>query len=128
MKVRLQARKKELEALKAKDSKNWLDSMQDELSSIVLQLVDIDEALTVKKSEVNADYVVKPGTENMVHLSIVRGRRFNPVTGKEESEQFTQLFTYSEWLVFKQNFAGLGYTIMSVLHDPFGEAEAFSIN
>ena len=58
----------------------------------------------------------------MVHLSLVRGRRFNPLTGKEESKVFTQLFTFAEWQLFKKNYKNLGYTIMAALHDPYGDA------
>lgn len=47
------------------------------------------------------------------------------MTGKEISKPYTQLFTYSEWQLFKNNFASLGYTIMKVLHDPYGEAAKF---
>ena len=59
----------------------------------------------------------------MVHLSLIRGRRFNPNTGKEESKVFTQYFTYSEWLLFKAHYRRLGYTVVAVLHDPYGESE-----
>ena len=48
------------------------------------------------------------------------------MTGKRKSQSLnTQLFTYSEWQLFKNNFASLGYTIMKVLHDPYGEAAKF---
>ena len=58
----------------------------------------------------------------MVHLSLVQGRRFNPLTGKEESKVFTQLFTFAEWQLFKKNYKNLGYTVMAALHDPYGDA------
>ena len=47
------------------------------------------------------------------------------MTGKEESKPCTQLFTFAEWQLFKKNFKGLGYSIMKVLHDPYGEAKDF---
>lgn len=119
-------RKTALEALKAKGNKSWTQTMQDELDDLALYIVDIDDAIEEKQNEATStaenQYVVKPGTEKMVHLSLVRGRRFNPLTGKEESKPFIQLFTFAEWQLFKNNFKGLGYTIMAALHDPYGDA------
>lgn len=118
-------RKSELEAIKAKGGKAWTPELQEELDDIALFLVDVNDVIDEKDSTtpVKANYEVKSGTEKMVHLSLVRGRRFNSHTGKEESKPFTQLFTFSEWQLFKKNFAGLGYTIIAVLHDPYGDAE-----
>lgn len=119
------ARKAELEALKAKGGKAWTDELQDELNDVALFLVDIDDVIEEKAAKAKTEkstYVPSPGTEKMVHLSLVHGRRFNPLTGKEESAPFTQLFTFAEWQLFKENFKGLGYTIMEALHDPYGDA------
>ena len=120
------ARKSELEALKAKGGKAWTSELQEELDDIALFLVDIDEVIEEKssasKTQAKGGYTPKPGTEKMVHLSIVCGRRFNPMTGKEESPAYTQMFTFAEWQLFKNNFKGLGYTIMAALHDPYGDA------
>lgn len=120
------ARKTELEALKAKGGKAWTSELQEELDEVVLFLVDVDDVIEEKQNEATSTpkskYSVKPGTEKMVHLSLVRGRRFNPLTGKEESVPFTQLFTFAEWQLFKKNFTRLGYTIMAALHDPYGDA------
>lgn len=120
------ARKAELEAVKAKGGKAWTDKLQDELNDVALFLVDIDDVIEEKEAAKTktkkSTYVPKAGTEKMVHLSLVRGRRFNPLTGKEESAPFTQLFTFAEWQLFKKNFKGLGFTIMDVLHDPYGDA------
>ena len=120
------ARKAELEALKTKGSKAWTDELQDELNDVALFLVDIDDVIEEKEATKTktkkSTYVPKAGTEKMVHLSLVRGRRFNSLTGKEESAPFTQLFTFAEWQLFKKNFKGLGYTIMEALHDPYGDA------
>lgn len=120
-------RKTELEALKAKNEKNWTQALQDELDDTAVYLVDVDEVIDEKMLEPEAQtgYVPKPGTEKLVHLSIVKGRRFNPMTGKEESKPCTQLFTFAEWQLFKKNFSGLGYSIMQVLYDPYGEAKDF---
>lgn len=124
------ARKAELEAAKAKGGKAWTTNMQEELDEIALFLVDVEEVIEEKQKvaaegeqkAVSNTYVPKAGTEKMVHLSIVRGRRYNPRTGKEETKPFVQMFTFAEWQLFKKNFAGLGYTIIEALHDPYGDA------
>lgn len=126
-KAEASARKTELESLKAKGGKNWSDQLQEELDEVVLFLVDLDEVIEEKQATTKIEsaaplYVPEKGTENMVHLSVVHGRRFNPNTGKEESKPYTQLFTFAEWQLFKKNFARLGYAIMAVLHDPYGDA------
>ena len=119
-------RKAELEAAKAKGGKAWTSDLQEELDEVVLFLVDVDDVIEEKssasKTQAKSNYTPKPGTEKMVHLSIVHGRRFNPMTGKEESPAYTQMFTFAEWQLFKNNFKGLGYTIMAALHDPYGDA------
>ena len=131
-KSKVVARKSELEALKAKGGKSWFPALQEELDDMAIFLVDINEVLEEKlgaeKEETpKAEYTPAKGTEKMVHLSIVRGRRFNPITGKEESKPFVQLFTFAEWQLFKKNFKGLGYTIMKALHDPYGDAKGLVI-
>lgn len=126
-KQEVQKRKAELEALKAKGGEAWTSKKQEELDDAVLFLVDIDDVIEKKTASINekAPYTPAPGTENMVHLSLVRGRRFNPLTGKEESKAFTQLFSFPEWQLFKKNYKGLGYAIVAALHDPYGDAAQF---
>lgn len=114
-----------LQKLKSSKDKNWTNAMQEDLDATALYIVDIEDVLEEKTSSTSSEYVPKVGTENLVHLSIVKGRRFNPMTGKEESKPCTQLFTFAEWQLFKKNFKGLGYSIMKVLHDPYGEAKDF---
>lgn len=125
--------KAELEALKAKGGKAWTQELQEELNQVTLFLVDLEEALEAKEalqveeSEQKGFYVPQKGTEKMVHLSIVQGRRFNPMSGKEVSAPYIQMFTFPEWQLFKKHFVSLGYSIMSVLHDPYGEAAEFVV-
>lgn len=119
----MQARRAELEALKAKGGKAWTEDLQDELNELALAMVDVDGVIKEKGKAAAPAYSVAPGEENSVHLSIVKGRRFNPLTGKEESAPFTQIFSYPEWQLFKVNYKNLGYTVVAVLHDPYGEAE-----
>lgn len=126
LKTKAEARKAELGALKAKGGKDWTPDMQEELDDIVLFLVDADEVIEAKTKEQSSEseiYTPKKGTEKMVHISIVRGRRFNPNTGKEESKPYAQMFTFSEWQLFKKSFKNLGYVITDVLHDPYGDAK-----
>lgn len=115
-----------LQKLKSSKDKRWTEAMQEDLDATALYIVDIEDVLEEKTSSANSDeYEPKAGTEKLVHLSIVKGRRFNPMTGKEESKPYTQLFTFAEWQLFKENFKGLGYSIMKVLHDPYEEPKDF---
>ena len=120
--------KAKLEAAKVKGGKDWYPALQEELDEVALILVDVDDVIEEKvaKSKSN-EYVPEKGTEKMVHLSIVQGRRFNPNTGKEVSKPYIQKFTFAEWQLFKNNFVGLGYTIMKVLHDPYNDAEKYVV-
>ena len=124
--------KERLEAVKSKGGKEWTKALQEELDNTVLSIVDLEEAIEERKNQEATEkgktsekkYTPKKGTEKLLHLSLVRGRRFNPRTGKEETKPYIQFFTYGEWLVFKQNYKLLGYTILAVLHDPFGGVQA----
>jgi hypothetical protein len=116
--------KKELEELKAASTDEWTDEKQNDLDEVVMLLVDIDDIIEEKVKKQGPAYSVPAGTEKMVHLLLVKGRRFNPHTGTEESKEYKQMFTYAEWQLFKQNFAALGYAIVKVLHDPYGEVKA----
>lgn len=116
----------DLQKLKSSKDKEWTEAMQEDLDATALYIVDIEDVLEEKTSSIsNSEYEPKAGTEKLVHLSIVKGRRFNPMTGKEESKPYTQLFTFAEWQLFKKNFKGLGYSIMKVLYDPYEEAKDF---
>jgi hypothetical protein len=117
------AHQADLQKLKSSKDKRWTEAMQEDLDATALYIVDIEDVLEEKTSSTsNGEYEPKAGTEKMVHLSIVRGRRFNPMTGKEESPAYTQMFTFAEWQLFKKTYKGLGYTIMAALHDPYGDA------
>lgn len=75
------------------------------------------------KEKASSGYAVKPGTEDCVHLRLQYGKRFDSSTGKEISPSYVQVFTYSEWQLFKAHHISLGYRIAEVLHDPYGEAK-----
>ena len=109
--------KVQLEELKAAGGDKWTDDMQKKLNSVALTIVDVEAA----EEEYNSQYHPKPGTEQLVHAKIVRGRRFNPATGKEESEPFVQMFSYPEWQIFEKNKSLLGFAVLEVLYNPYNE-------
>lgn len=115
-------RKAKLEEKKAKDAKNWTEEEQDALDELVMYLVDVEELL---EAAAKTEYVPDKGTEKLLHLVISETRRFDPKTGKSLNRDRKQLFSYSEWRVFKKNFTRLGYIIVKVLHDPYNEAHEF---
>lgn len=126
--IAAKAHQADLQKLKSSKDERWTEAMQEDLDATALYIVDIEDVLEEKTSSaINGEYEPKAGTEKLVHLSIVKGRRFNPMTRKEESKPYTQLFTFAEWQLFKKNFKGLGYFIMKVLHDPYGEAKDFVV-
>ena len=115
--------KANLEAAKAKNAKAFTEQQQNDLNSVTLYLVDAEEVLAQKEAEAaNAQkktYVPAKGTEKLVHLSIVRGHRFDSKTGKEKIKPYVQLFTYGEAVLFSKNHSRLGFDIVEVLHDPY---------
>lgn len=124
-KEQLEANKAKLEAIQAKQPENWTKQLQAKLDETIGEIADIDEEIAVLTEEAPAEkseYTPAKGTEKLVHLSIIRGRRFNPMTGKEESTPYVQMFTYGEFQLFKKNANLLGYSVLKVLHDPYGEA------
>lgn len=136
IKTAAETRKEELLALKAKGGKAWTTVLQSELDELAVSIVDLEELIETKQAEMKTEagasneepkYTPAKGTEKMVHLKLVKGRRFNPITGVEESKEFVQMFTYSEWQLFKKHFENLGYTIMEVLHDPYGDAANYVV-
>lgn len=131
----MEANKAKLEAIQAKQPEKWTIQLQAKLDETIGEIADIDEEIAALAEEVanaekpeevahaeESEYTPSKGTEKLVHLSIVRGRRFNPMTGKEESTPYIQMFTYGEFQLFKKNANLLGYLVLKVLHDPYGEA------
>lgn len=102
--------------------------MQEKLDEVTLHLVDVEELMESKskvEEPVKKAYAPEKGTEKHLHLVISETKRFDPKTGKSLNRERVQLFSYSEWRVFKKNFARLGYIIVKVLHDPYNEAQEF---
>lgn len=142
---RVKTRKEALENLKSKGSKSWNQGLQDELTEIDDYVSQLESLLQEDSSVVTdtdtdteevsgqEDSAVVTDTEDeqevyndkLIRLRIVKGRRFNPNTGEEESFPYKQTFTYSEWRLFKTNFSRLGFSIVDVISDPYGEAKDF---
>lgn len=112
-----------LQEMKKANPESFTPEMQAKLDD----LVKYSEGVLNGKQDEVAKYVPAKGTEDLVHLRIVKGHRFSPTTGKEVSEPFVQLYSRSEWRLFKEHHKSLGYTIVEVLHDPTGEAVADTI-
>lgn len=114
--------------------------MQNELETIVLDMVDIQDAIAEKTAapgrpapaevdfageEVPAkeEYKPEPGSEGCVHLRAFRGNRFDPKTARELVKPTRMILNRAEWINFKKYYASLGYTVTEILHDPFGDAK-----
>lgn len=110
---------------------------QEQLSSVAEQIIDLEEQIELAPedntpapapaqvkaapapAQVKAGYTPEPGTENLVHLSIVRGRRFDENTGQEVSVPYVQKFTYGEYKNFLEKANLIGYTIVETLYNPY---------
>lgn len=135
VKEQLEKRKATLEAAKTKGGEGWTAKLQEELDNLALALVDVEEIYEEKvettriqpkdQAPVQEDkYVPVKGTEKSVHVKLIKGRRFNSLTGEEVSAPYVQIFSFGEWQLFKKNFKSLGYLIIEALHDPYGDAAA----
>ena len=130
----LMVRKAEL--LQKKKDGVIADEEQTELNDLAVYLVAVDKltkkaekpaapaekpAAPAKPAEKPAtvSYVPPKGEENIAVLSLTKGRRFNPDTGKREAPVFTQKFNASEYRLFMAHYKSLGYTIEEVVYNPF---------
>ena len=105
---------------KTKAPSKFTKEQQARLDSIAEQIIDLEEQIELAGDEqTESGYKPAPGTEKLVHVSIIRGRRFDENTGKEISEPYVQMFTYGEYENFKKNASMIGYTIVKVLYNPF---------
>lgn len=108
-----------LVALKNSDPSKFTEEQTKQLEQVSDAIFDVE-----KKIENVDKYVPEEGTEDLVHLMIVRGPRFNVVTGEEVNPANLQMFSQQEFDLFKDSYSRLGYTVTEVLHDPTGEAQA----
>ena len=108
--------------LKTKSPKAFTDSLRTELDNLIVTLAEVDEIIEnaeAAEAKEATEYEVKKGTEQMIHASICKGRRFNPNTGERESKPYVQMFTLGEWQLFQQFYKAQGYHIEEVLYNPF---------
>ena len=118
----LMVRKAEL--LQKKKDGAIADEEQAELEDLAVYLVAVGKL--IKKPEQQKPEQAKPhayvppkGEENVAVLSLTKGRRFNPDTGKREAPVFTQKFSANEYRLFMAHYKSLGYTIEEVIYNPF---------
>lgn len=109
---------------KAATPDKFTKKQQSRLDEVAEQIIDLEEQIELAEDEVapvvsTTGYKSEPGTEKLVHLSIVRGRRFDENTGKEVSTPYKQMFTYGEYLNFVKSAPLLGYTIVEELYNPY---------
>lgn len=120
--VELKAGKAQLEASKKSAGKSWTKENQDKLQECISTIVDVEEQLEIlsskDKNAVKEGYQPLKGEEKLVVAELVHGKRFDPSTGKEISQKYTQKFTEGEWRNFEKNAKQLGYSF-TVLYNPF---------
>ena len=123
----LMVRKAEL--LQKKKDGAIADEEQAELEELAVYLVAVGK-LAKKPEQAKPEqqkpeqakphaYIPPKGEENVAVLSLTKGRRFNPDTGKREAPVFTQKFSASEYRLFMAHYKSLGYTIEEVIYNPF---------
>lgn len=121
----LSSEKEQLLQAKKADEKAFTKEQQSRLNEVTEAIVDLEEQIELASDETpsEAKYVVPKGTEKMVHVKLVYGKRFDSKTGKEIAKPTLQMFNYGEWQLFKKNHARLGYVITEVMHDPYKDAK-----
>ena len=100
-----------------REQKEEFDSNAKEIKSAENRLAIVEEAL-----KQNAQVTSSQATSDRVVVMVAFGDRFSKRTGKEVNPPQKRYFTFGEWQVFKQNYKLLGYSIVSVISDPYGDA------
>ena len=121
LKAIIASAKETLKGLSKPDSTARDEALKVDVADFIQEAEEYYKAIT--KSQTAKGYAVKAGTESYVHLRLRYGKRFDSSTGEEISPEFVQMFSYSEWLLFKAHHISLGYRIIEVLHDPYNEAK-----
>lgn len=99
------------------EQKTEFDNNAEELKKTEARLAIVEEALKQNASNVSAD-----NKSGKVVVMVAFGDRFSKRTGKEVNPPQKRYFSFGEWQVFKQNYKLLGYSVTSVISDPFGDA------
>jgi hypothetical protein len=134
----LLSRKAEIDAIREKGGKSWTDELQKELETVTANITELElaevglteaiakmEAAIAENANLTAEegYVCPKGKEKLVHLLLQEGKKYSSTTGKMIAGPFVQYFTRSEFQLFKLSYKNLGYSVLKVLYDPYGEAE-----
>jgi hypothetical protein len=130
-------RKAEIDAIREKGGNGWTDELQKELENVANNITELESAevglqaavaklekAVEKETDVvsEAGYVCPTGKEKMVHLLLQEGKRYSATTGKLIAEPFVQYFSRAEFELFKNSYKNLGFSVLKVLYDPYGEA------
>lgn len=99
------------------EQKTEFDNNAEELKKTETRLAIVEEALKQNASNVSVD-----NKSGKVVVMVAFGDRFSKRTGKEVNPPQKRYFSFGEWQVFKQNYKLLGYSVTSVINDPFGDA------
>lgn len=99
------------------EQKTEFDNNAEELKKTEARLAIVEEALKQNASNASAD-----NKSGKVVVMVAFGNRFSKRTGKEVNPPQKRYFSFGEWQVFKQNYKLLGYSVTSVINDPFGDA------
>lgn len=99
------------------EQKTEFDNNAKELKKTEARLAIVEEALKQNASNVSAD-----NKSGKVVVMVAFGDRFSKRTGKEVNPPQKRYFSFGEWQVFKQNYKLLGYSVISAINDPFGDA------
>lgn len=99
------------------EQKTEFDNNAKELKAAEARLAIVEEALKQNASSTSAD-----NKSGKVVVMVAFGDRFSKRTGKEVNPPQKRYFSFGEWQVFKQNYELLGYSVTSVINDPFGDA------
>ena len=115
-KMAKESKKNELLALREEGT---ISKEQDEqLENLLVELESIDDLIADKQS---TGYTPKEGTEQMVHLKLIKGKRFDQNTGEEISKPYMQMFTLAEYQLVKEHCRNIGVTILEELYNPYSE-------
>lgn len=99
------------------EQKTEFDNNAEELKKAEARLAVVEEALKQNVFSTPADK-----SDKAVVVMVAFGDRFSKRTGKEVNPPQKRYFSFGEWQVFKQNYKLLGYSVTSVINDPFGDA------
>lgn len=99
------------------EQKTEFDDNAKELKAAEARLAVVEEALKQNASSASTD-----NKSGKVVVMVAFGDRFSKRTGKEVNPPQKRYFSFGEWQVFKQNYKLLGYSVTSVINDPFGDA------